>query len=106
MIFAVPLIFFPARILGLLGFQTTELIMARLVGAALVGIGGASLFNYNKTIESYKIMLTLKILWSSAAILGLLISAFTGAPIAIWWIITVFAVFDIIWIYYRSHIND
>jgi hypothetical protein len=57
---AIPLIFFPKIFLGLLGFPIVETLTARLVGAALIGIGGASLFAYNKKIETYNILLTLK----------------------------------------------
>jgi hypothetical protein len=107
MIFGIPLLFFPSLLLGLFGFSisTPELVMARLVGAALIGIGGASLFNYNKSKESYDIMLTLKILWSSAAIIGLLISTYLGAPWQIWIITITFAVFSGIWWYYKLRMN-
>ena len=107
MIFGIPLLFFPAWLLGLFNFSTStpELVMARLVGAALIGIGGTSLFNYNKTKESYNIMLTLKILWSTAAVIGLLISTFMGAPKTIWIITITFAVFSGIWWYYKLKIK-
>ena len=111
MIFAIPLIFFPTYVLNLLGFTSTgsELVTARLVGAALIGIGGASFFNYKNTSkeskESYNIMLTLKILWSIAAIIALLISALNGAPKSIWLIIITFAIFSGIWQYYKIRIN-
>ena len=85
-IFAIPLIFFPERFLALFGILAVETVTPRLVGAALVGIGGASFFVRNKSKESYDIMLTLKILWSSAAILALLVSSYVGAPKAIWYI--------------------
>jgi hypothetical protein len=108
MIFAIPLLFFPSFLLGLFGFNVigAELVMARLVGAALIGIGGASLFNYHKTKESFDIMLTLKILWSSAAIIGLLISTYLGAPWQTWIITITFALFSGIWWYYKLKLKN
>ena len=48
MLFAVALIFFPGLILGLFGFPVENLVFVRLVGAALIGIGMASLFTKKK----------------------------------------------------------
>ncbi|MBT4824122.1 hypothetical protein HN695_04945 [Candidatus Woesearchaeota archaeon] len=104
-IFAIPLIFFPERFLALFGILAVETVTPRLVGAALVGIGGASFFVRNKSKESYDIMLTLKILWSSAAIIALLVSSYVGAPKAIWYITGTFAVFSAIWWYYKLRIR-
>ena len=104
-IFAIPLIFFPIWILDLFGLPASESVMARLVGAALIGIGGASLFSYKKTKESYDILLTLKLLWSSAAVIGLLLAVYSGAPNTIWLIIAIFLIFFFIWLYYKNRIK-
>jgi hypothetical protein len=104
-IFAIPLIFFPSWIIGLFGLPSSEAVMARLVGAALIGIGGASFFSYKGTKENYDILLTLKLLWSSTAILGLLLSVISGAPNTIWLIIVMFTIFFFIWLYYKYRIK-
>lgn len=100
-IFGIPLLFFPEWTLGLFGIIVTETIMARLVGAALIGIGGASFFSYNKDKAVYDALLSLKILWSVCAIVGLIIAISTGAPRIVWLIVLIFAIFSGVWIYYK-----
>lgn len=104
-IFAVPLIFVPVWLLGLLGLSANEAVMARLVGAALVGIGGTSLLSTKMTKDSFNTMLTLKLLWSSSAVFGFLISLFFGAPKSVWLFVLIFTVFFFIWLYYKKRIN-
>ena len=101
-IFAIPLIFFPNWILNLFEIPTGESVMARIVGASLVGISSASFLTRNKTKESYDVLLTLKLIWSSTAILGLLLSLFFGAPQSVWLIIGIFTIFFFIWLSYKK----
>ncbi len=98
-LFAIPLIIAPTWILSLFGFTEITPLLARLVGAALVGIGGASLFT--KTKEQFEIMLTLKIIWSVTAIIGLLWSLAEGVPASVWSIVVVFVFFSGVWMYYK-----
>jgi hypothetical protein len=100
-IFAIPLMFFPAWLLNLLTLPVDETVTARLVGAALIGIGGASFFAHKKGWETYDILLTLKILWSVSAIVALLISFFVTMNPVIWLLIIIFGVFSGIWMYYK-----
>ena len=74
MIFAVPLLIAPEWFLGNLGIEVVDPFTARLVGAALIGIGGESLLAYKADAGTYNNMLNLKLLWSSAAVAGLVIS--------------------------------
>jgi cation transport ATPase len=104
-IFAIPLILFPSWILGLFGLEA-ELIFTRLVGAALLGIGGTSFLMRNKSKESYNTMLNLKLIWSVSAILALILSIFTGAPKTIYIILGIFIIFSAIWIYYKIKYFD
>ena len=104
-IFAIPLIFFPAWLLGLFGYSETQFITSRLLGAGLLGIGGASYLTYKKSKESYHTLLNLKIIWSISAILVLLYSLFLGAPRSIWFIIIAFIIFSVAWIYYKNKIS-
>ncbi len=105
-ILGIPLIFFPEIILQLFGLPGTqaESILARLVGAALLGIGGVSFFSYKKSKESFDTLLTMKIIWSTSAILGLLISISVGAPSSLWILVAIFVVFSLAWIYYKRKI--
>jgi len=83
MLFGLPLLFAPAWTLQLMGFAVGNLYTARLVGAALIGIGGTSLLVKNKGIQTYQAMLTLKILWSLSAIVGLFLSLLEQ-PVFFW----------------------
>jgi len=62
MLFAIPLLFFPEILLPLLGWTVVDPITSRLVGAALLGIGGESLLGRNANKEVFLAMLNLKIL--------------------------------------------
>jgi hypothetical protein len=104
-LFGVPLIICPVKFLALFGIESVEMVTARLVGAALLGIGGVSLWTHKQGIESYQSLLKLKILWSLAAILSLVISAIQGAPIAIWGVLVTFLLFSGIWIYFKLKLD-
>ena len=101
MIFGIPLLLFPGKILGLFGFSGVETFTARLVGAALIGIGGVSFFARHEKPASYKSLLLLKILWSGAAIVAIILSIIEGAPWGAWLILIIFVIFAFIWNYYR-----
>ncbi|MEK6955082.1 MAG: hypothetical protein AABW52_00325, partial [Nanoarchaeota archaeon] len=73
-IFGILLIISPEFILKIFNWTTIDPITSRIVGAALIGIGSISLLERNSTIETYKVLLKLKIIWSSLAILGILLS--------------------------------
>jgi hypothetical protein len=97
-IFAIPLIFFPGLFMQLLSLPVENLFLARVIGAALLGIGGASIFCKKK--EHYEIMLILKIIWSISAILVLVYSAIVENSLMLWLLALVFLIFSIAWIYY------
>ena len=104
-IFAIPLLYFPVLTLQLFGFTVVEPITARLVGAALLGIGGSSLITQCAGKESYRSLLTLKIIWSLAAILGLALSIHEGAPTSAWLFVALFVLFGGVWIYYKKRLR-
>jgi len=104
-IFAVPLLFFPVTFLQFFGFQDIGPFTARLVGAALVGIGGASLLLRGESHDTFRGMLTLKILWSGAAILGITLSIIEGGPLSQWLFLGIFVSFSLLWIYYRIRLH-
>ncbi len=100
-IFAVPLLFFPVIFLSFWGFDQVNTLTARLVGAALAGIGGNSFFMHKGSIESFDTMLTLKIIWSGAAIVGISLSIMEGGPASLYIFLLIFLSFSVIWIYYK-----
>ena len=105
-IFAVPLILAPRAFLGLLGWTSIDPVAARLVGAALIGIGGESYLGRNASLETYRGMLNLKILWSASAFFGLLFTLLSeGQPVMAWAFVAIFGGFCCLWSYYRVRLG-
>ena len=105
LILGVPLLLFPQVVLGLLGLPAMEAVTARLVGAALLGIGGASLYCRRKGKESYSVLLKLKIIWSGSALLGLFLSLLGGASTRLGIAVIIFALFFTVWVYYQVRLS-
>ena len=61
----------PRITLGVFGWETIDPVTARLVGAALMGIGIESFLGRNAGIESFRGMLTLMLIWSFSAVFGI-----------------------------------
>lgn len=107
-LFAIPLIFFPEIFLGFLGWQKVDPIASRLVAAALFGIGIESLIGSRATLDSFNSMLNLKIIWSSAALLGFLISFIQmreNSPSALLLFTLIFLAFNLLWIYWKIKLS-
>lgn len=104
-IFAIPLLFFPEQLMASLGWTVVEPVTARIVGAALLGIGGESLLGRNASREVFKHMLNLKLLWASGAILGIGLGIAAGGPPIAWVFFGIFGLFFIIWSYYRLQLR-
>jgi hypothetical protein len=100
LLFAIPLLFLPELILPWFGWESFDPVMPRLVGAALLGIGGESLFSRNAPREAFKALLRLKIIWASSAILALGLGIIYGAPPASWVFLVIFVGFLGVWIFY------
>jgi len=101
---ALPLFFFPVRLLQIFGWTIIDPIMARLVAAALFGIGIESYLGRNADRNGFVPMLNLKIIWSFFASLGLLLSIWAGLfeNLTIGWgIFVIFGLFHLLWVYYR-----
>jgi len=106
---AIPLFIIPEVFLKALGWQVIDPVAARLVAAALFGIGIESLFIKNSGPESFGGMLNLKIIWSGAAMVGIGISIFQDAPknhIFLWMVLLIFFIFNLIWIYWKMRLNS
>jgi len=104
-IFAIPLMLFPQWFMHVLGFTMVEPMTARFVGAALIGIGGTSFLMRNKSKDAYLAMLNLKLLWSSFAVLGILMTMIQGGPEVGWALLIIFIAFFFLWLYYKRRIK-
>jgi hypothetical protein len=105
LLFAVPLIVAPVATLRALGWTAIDPIAARLVAAALAGIGIQSLIGRNEPVDAFRAMLRLKCIWSGVAVLGLAISVAEGAPPITWAFLAIFAGFAVVWNYYRLRLR-
>jgi len=105
MIIAIPLLFFPDLIMSWFGWSQVDPIMSRLVGAALLGIGGESLLSRNGSAEVFLPFLRLKIIWAVGAILAITLGILTGGPIQAWIFLVIFIIFLGVWIYYHLLLN-
>ena len=99
-LFAIPLLIAPTWFLALFGWGSIDPISARLVGAALIAIGGESLLGRNAGLESFQTMLRMKVMWSATAVLGILVSMLQGGPVAGWGVLAVFIGFNMLWTHY------
>jgi hypothetical protein len=99
-LFGLPLLFAPNFILPLFGWTTYDPIMSRLVGAALMGIGIESLLGRDASLETYRAMLNLKVIWASSALIGIGLGIAEGAPASAWLFFSIFAVFWMVWMNY------
>jgi len=96
----IPLLLFPEWAMPLFGWKTVDPITSRVVGAALMGIGIESYLGRNASVEVFRAMLNLKLIWSSSAILGIGLGLWQGGPQAGWLFLGVFVIFWVVWIYY------
>jgi hypothetical protein len=106
MVFGIPLLFFPYWSMTLFGWDYVDPLTSRLVGAALLGIGGESLLGRNAKFETFQAMLNLKIIWACGAVLAIGMGIRDGLPTIAWGILGIFAVFLVVWIYYRFQLNE
>lgn len=105
-VFALPLFLAPRAFLGALGWTEVDPLTTRIVAAALIGIGTESLIGRNGTVESFRTMLNLKILWSGSATLGIVWSCLEGAPKLAWGFAAIFGAFNALWSYWRWRLRE
>src|SRR5438132_7923867 len=77
---AAPLLVAPAAVLRHFGWTCVDPVATRVAAAALLAIGGQSFLGRHAGVEAYRSMLSLKVIWSIAAALGLVASIGEGAP--------------------------
>ncbi|MBC8335598.1 MAG: hypothetical protein ISR59_05170 [Anaerolineales bacterium] len=106
-LFGIPLLIAPVWMLTLFGWPNIDPFTARLVGAALIGIGGESLLGRNANADTFRAMLNLKLLWASTAIIGMVTTLMTGNyPLIGWGIVGIFVIFFFVWLYYRLQLRE
>ncbi len=105
MIFGIPFIFAPTWTMSLFRISIIDTLAVRIVGAALIGIGGISLIANKKGIESYQTLLSLKVVWSIAALIAILLYLFNGGVQTAWLFFGVFLIFSIVWGYYKNRLG-
>ena len=104
--FAVPLMIAPEELLTAFGWSRVDPLASRLVAAALLGIGVESLRGRGGGPELFRGMLDLKIVWSTAAIVGIALSLpQVRVPMA-WAVLGVFVVFNAVWVSWRIRLRD
>jgi len=99
--FALPLFLAPRAFLGALGWPAVDPISTRLVAAALIGIGTQSFIGRHATLDSYRTMLNLKILWSASATVGIFWGCLEGASPVAWAFFAIFLAFNGLWSWWR-----
>ena len=105
---AIPLMVVPELFLARAGWTDIDLIMTRIVAGAFFGIGIESFLGRNASLDSFRTMLNLKLIWSGTVSLGVGISMIQGAqgiPFLAWAILIVFLGFHAIWWYWRIKVG-
>ena len=100
-LFALPLFVAPGPVLTLVGWQAVDPFTTRLVAAALFGIGIESWLGRNGDASAFRTMLTLKVIWSATAVLGLAWSMAEGAqgrPLFGCLVLGIFVAFHVLWL--------
>jgi len=106
MLFGIPLLLFPEAVMPLLGWIFVDPIATRVVGAALMGIGIESYLGRNASIEVFRAMLNLKVIWSSSALLGIGLGIWMGGSKMGWLFFIVFFIFWLVWVYYWRKVHS
>ena len=94
---AVPLLIAPEVILPRLGWTVVDPVAARLVGAALAGIGVTSWRTRHAGAAVIRALVGLKVVWSASAILALVLAIARGAPELTFLFLSIFLAFCGVW---------
>ena len=107
MLFAIPMMAAPTALLTLFGWETVDPFATRLGAAALFGIGIESFLGRHAGVESFRNMLTLKIIWSAGAIAaaGITLIQQPNSPAMLWVILAVFLGFNLVWVFWTMQIS-
>ncbi len=106
---AIPLFVAPVAVLSMFGWEAVDPFATRIVAAALFGIGIESWIGRNATIESFRGMLNLKVIWSGTVVIGFLWTLLDGShgqPLGAWLVLGIFGGFHALWIYWRLQLKS
>ena len=101
----VPLLVAPEILLRFFGWHEIDPIATRLFAAALLAIGGQSLLGRNGSVNEFRAMLNLELIWAAAAVIALGIGVLSGGPALTWLGLAVFVGFFRVWLYWRIRIG-
>ena len=101
----IPLLVAPESLLRFFGWHEIDPIATRLFAAALLAIGGQSLLGRNGSVNEFRAMLNLKLIWAAAAVIALGIGVLSGGPALTWLGLAVFVGFFCVWLYWRIRIG-
>lgn len=97
---AIPLMLFPQQVLNILQWDVFDPVATRIVAAAFMAIGGTSFLLRNSSLEVYRALLLLKLIWSGSALAGILLA--TGGRMS--WgeglVFGIYILFGSVWAYY------
>jgi hypothetical protein len=96
----VPLLVCPALVLGALGWTQVGPVVPRLVGAAALAVGAASLFALDAAPQVLRARVRLNLVWSFAAAFALFAYVGAGAPPATWAFLSAFIVLSGVWLHH------
>lgn len=100
MVLGLPMLLTPAIAMGFLGFSEFDTLTVRIVGAALIAIGGTSYWIQNEGIEVFRAMLKLKLIWSLSAMVAIMLYIYELGNDAAFVFFGIFLFFSLIWSYY------
>src|SRR5437879_1644640 len=93
----VPLLVAPEILLRFFGWHDIDPIATRLFAASLLGRNGS--------VNEFRAMLNLKLIWAAAAVIALGIGVLSGGPALTWLGLAVFVGFFRVWLYWRIRIG-
>lgn len=102
---AVPLFVAPTAILLALHWPVIDPAAVRIIAAALLGIGGISFIARNTSQETYRVLVLMKLIWSSAALIALGIGIAHGYGSAAIGSAAIFTIFWCAWAYYTIQLR-
>ena len=97
---ALPLLVAPELALHRLGWTTVDPASTRLLGAALLALGGESFLARDAEVAVYRAMLRLNVIWSFAGAAGLVVTIGAGAPPATWAVLSALIIFAGVWLHH------
>lgn len=103
--FGLPLFFIPQDTLRFFGWITSDPAATRVVAAALLALGVRSLLLRRGGFEAVREAVSLRLLWSAGAAVGLALTAAQGAAELLWAFAAGAAGFAAVWLVYARRLR-